>query len=371
MDGTTEASDVAHFGAFWAATAVMLGREIQMWSGRYVFPNIYILFFGASGDKKTTAQRRVVDCQLLDRDPNIPIIRSAGSTEGLADMLMSHPGKPYLFAWEEFSGVQAIAGWGGSTLQEFIVETYDCPPDFRRAFRKNKIEIDCPTPSILTATVPEAFWRNATPDDFYTGFGNRFVYLTGNPKGTISDPAQIDGEGIALIKRCLAQRFDALAQNPRRRGHWTAQAQQRWQSFYNKFSARQQTGLLDAALKRIHVHVRKLAMVYAFLEGTFPEIVDEQLHAAISVNLYAAHCAKQLLDMRVSNPASQDRREMETRIMHYLRSHGGSVPLRKLHQRICQHTGDSESFSRVMRSLRETDQISDKQDGRRKIIQLS
>src|SRR6516165_9423224 len=66
MAGTTEASDVAHFATFWAAVAVMLGRDIHMWSGRHVYPNIYILLFGPSGDKKTTAQDRIEDCGLLD-----------------------------------------------------------------------------------------------------------------------------------------------------------------------------------------------------------------------------------------------------------------------------------------------------------------
>jgi hypothetical protein len=101
----------------------MLGRQIHMWSGRQIYANIFILLFGPSSDKKTTAQRRIEDCGLLDRDQSIPIIRSLGSTEGLADMLMSRPGKPYLFTWEEFSALQTIAGWAGSTLREFLIET--------------------------------------------------------------------------------------------------------------------------------------------------------------------------------------------------------------------------------------------------------
>jgi hypothetical protein len=368
MDRTTEASDVAHFATFWAAIAVMLGREIHMWSGDHVFPNEYIAFFGSSDDKKTTAQRRILSCNLLDRDPEIQIIQSAGSTEGLADRLTSSHGKPHLFLWEELSSVLSMAGWSGSTLREFLVETYDCPPAFRREYRKQKIEIETPTPTVLTATTPEWFWRHATPEDFFGGLANRVVFLTGQNKDAIPDPDEIDGVKIALIKQQLATRFGALAQNPRKRGYWTAQAQQRWWTFYRRF--RKPDGLLGAALKRTHAHVRKLALVYAFIEGTFPEVTDEQLQAAIAVNVYAAHCTKQLVDLRVPNAASQDRREMETKIMDYVRRNP-TVPLRRVQQRICQRAGDSESFARVIRSLNETDQIRISQDGKRKMVTLS
>jgi hypothetical protein len=368
MNGTTEASDVAHFATFWAAVAVMLGREIHMWSGTHVYPNEYIAFFGPSGDKKTTAQRRMTTCGLLDRDPSIQIIQSAGSTEGLAEMLIASSGRPHLFLWEEFASVLAIAKWSGSTLREFVVETYDCPSIWTREYRRqNRIEIECPTPTILTMTTPEWFWLHATPDDFFGGFSNRFVFLSGSKKDDIPDPADIDGTRIAAIKRSVSDRFDELMRSTRRRGHWTAEAQRLWRDFYGR-SNQQRDGLLGAALKRTHAHVRKLALVYAFLEGSFPEITADQLSAAIGVNVYAMHCTKQLLDSRASTPASQERREMETRIMDLLRKHPAGMRLRKLQQRICHRAGDSESFQRVIRSLKETDQARITDDGRRMTI---
>lgn len=77
MYSTTEASDVAHFATFWAAMAVKLGREIDMWAGRPLYPNVYLGYFGLTGDRKTTAQRRIFHCNLLG-DAAIPIIQSAG-----------------------------------------------------------------------------------------------------------------------------------------------------------------------------------------------------------------------------------------------------------------------------------------------------
>jgi hypothetical protein len=78
MAGTTEASDVAHFTTCWAAAAVTLGRRVSMYAGERIFANVYLSVFGPTGDKKTTAQRRILNCELLA--PSIRVIRNLGST---------------------------------------------------------------------------------------------------------------------------------------------------------------------------------------------------------------------------------------------------------------------------------------------------
>jgi hypothetical protein len=356
MDNTTEASDVFHFATFWAVIATMLGREIHMWSGDTIYPNIYIGCYGDSGDKKTTAQRRVFSCQLLEDLPNIPIIQNAGSTEGFADRLMAAGGGPYLLMWEEFSTFLSVARWSGSTILQFLTETYDCPPDWKRDFRKNKIELSCPTPTILTCTTPEWFWSYTKDGDFFGGFGNRFTFLSGPKKDPISDPVGVNGEKIHHIKAQLRGLTQALALKPIRRARWSVQAEQRWRKFYCKFEGQSRKGVLGAALKRTHVHVRKLSMVYAFLEDTFPEINDDQLQASIAVNMYAAQCVRNLIELQSQTPESDRRREMEVKILAYVQSHRGTR-LRSVQQHICRLKGDSEFFHRVVKSLEHTDQI--------------
>jgi hypothetical protein len=66
MQGTTEASDVAHFCTFWATAAAIQGRNVEMYGGDFVYPNVYINYYGPTGDKKTTAERRISACNLLE-----------------------------------------------------------------------------------------------------------------------------------------------------------------------------------------------------------------------------------------------------------------------------------------------------------------
>jgi hypothetical protein len=65
------------------------------------------------------------------------------------------------------------------------------------------------------------------------------------------------------------------------------EAERLWDRFYMTWELEERTGLYAAAVKRIHVYIRKLAMTYAALEGTLPEINVEQLKAAIAVGIYS------------------------------------------------------------------------------------
>ena len=85
MNGTTEACDGAHFATLWAAVAAILGRDVEMHAGDVIYPNVYLAVFGETGDKKTTAERRISACNLFEHWPHVRLVRGVGSTEGLAD----------------------------------------------------------------------------------------------------------------------------------------------------------------------------------------------------------------------------------------------------------------------------------------------
>ena len=314
MAGTTEASDVAHFATFWAAVAVTLDRKISIYSGDTIFPNAFVCFIGPTGDKKTTAERRILSCGLLEHNSDVTVIRSVGTTEGYADKLDTHG--LCLFLWEEFSEFLSVAHWSGSTLPEFITETFDCPPAFERTYRKKPVNIIDPTPTILTATTPEWFWAHALPQDFHGGFANRFMFLSGPKKPPIPSPAEVNGEVIFRIKNRLRELAEALTRNTHTRARLNDEAQKVWNKFYVGFENRTRRGLLAAALKRSQIYIQKLALTYSYLEGTFPEITAEQLRPSIAVILYSAKCVQELLEMQ--KIGSEERRELETRCLQLL-----------------------------------------------------
>jgi hypothetical protein len=350
MAGTTEASDVAHFTTLWAGAAVTLGRRVFMSGGERIFPNAYLAVFGPTGDKKTTAQRRLLNCGLLH--PSVRVIRNLGSTEGLADALKRDDGADAIavFFWEELTALLARSRWTGSTILEFITEAFDCPPEWGMKYRKDPISVVAPTPTILAGTTSEWFWKNARSDDFFGGFGNRFLFLAGPKKKPIPNPSAPAGAALQRVRDALAR----LSEIHQIEARFNAAAEGLWERFYMDWEQRERTGLYAAAVKRIHVYIRKLALTYAALEQTLPEINIEQLKAAIAVGVYAGECARALVDAKTSNPRPEI--DLEQKFLKWIREHEGARK-RHMQQTMSKVTGGCEVFNRVLLNLLRADQI--------------
>jgi hypothetical protein len=350
MNGTTEASDAAHFTTLWAAVATILGRRVEMYAGDIVYPNVYLAVYGETGDKKTTAQRRIAACNLFEHWPHIRLVRGVGSTEGLADALAESETGVYLLQWEEFATFLSHARWKESTLFEFITECFDCPAEWSKQYRQKPIRLESPTPSILTATTAEWFWKHAKAEDFFGGFGNRFLFFSGPRKDPLANPKPWDGETIAGIKEHLK----VIGSANLYRAEWTAPARKVWDAFYVRFENGERSGLLRAAAKRAHIYVRKLAMTYAALEQTLPHIDEDQIQAAIAVIEYGVGSTERLLDLQAATHKPLG--EVEHIYLKRLVGHEG-LKLRYWQQTMFKHCGDSETFNRMWRNLVQADRI--------------
>jgi hypothetical protein len=321
-----------------------------MSGGDRIFPNAYPAVFGPTGDKKTTAQRRLLNCGLLH--PSVRVIRNQGSTEGLADALKRDDGADAvaLFFWEELTALLARGRWTGSTILEFITEAFDCPPEWGMKYRKDPISVVAPTPTILAGTTSEWFWKNARADDFFGGFGNRFLFLTGPKKGPIPNPAAPGGAALQRVHEALAR----LSEMHQIEARFNVAAERLLERFYTDWEQRERTGPYAATVKRVHVYIRKLAMTYAALEQTLPEINIEQLKAAIAVGVYAGECARALVDAKSSNPRPEI--DLEQKFLKWIREHEGARK-RQMQQTMSKVTGGCEVFNRVLQNLLRADQI--------------
>jgi hypothetical protein len=355
MHETTEASDVAHFQTFWGSVAVRLGRRLHWKAGSIIYPNAYLGFHGPTADNKTTSQKRILHCDLLE-GCNIPIVQGVGSAEGLGDALEEAGGGPYLFYWEEFCEVYSISRYDGGALMAHLTQTFDCPAVWERKFRKKPISVANPTPTVLTGTTGEWFWKNAKADDFHGGFLNRFFWLAGQRKPPIPNPEEVNGKIIHDIKERLRQLDEVKTEAA---AYWSAEANELWKTYYTRTRSIQHDGLLGSALKRNHVYVRKLCLIYAWLEATYPIVTRDQLQAAIAVIDYGEQCTRQLIEMQTQG--DEKRREIEHRVLEWVQKHDGER-IRLLHQRLFRLKGDAETLYRVLRSLVQTDQIQIKEN---------
>lgn len=341
MQGATEASDAFHFAALWARCAVALGRRVSFQSGMQLFPNVYIVCFGPTGDRKTTATRKATEI-----GGAYQLVSGAGSGEGLADEFSrAAPGEGLLIHAEEFSQVLRPGRWDGSTLKPFLTQCFDCPPRYQMKFRKQPIELDRPTPSLLAGTTPDWFWQDFSARDFQGGFGNRILFFTGERKADLPLPEAPDTERVS-------GQIGALANVGPCQAHLDPQARELWETFYRARRAEESKlePLSQAAVQRIADYVLKLAMLYASAEGTLPKVTIGQLAAAILVGRYCEACAAEVLSLQ--HAGTNPRKELERRILAFVNGQPAkTTKKRDVYRALARHYKDAEDFDRAFRSL--------------------
>jgi hypothetical protein len=338
-----------------------------MFSGIDIHPNVYICYYGPSNDKKTTAQRRITNQNLLGDGHNIALL-STGSVQGMADLIAGN-GSPVssLMLAEELSSLYVEGHAEHSILLQFFTETFDCPDKWEKPYRKNPIALESPTPNILGCSTPTWFWKHARPDDFAGGFANRFFYLSGVKKDPIPEPTAPHAIDLAEARSTIQK----LRNLPAGQVHWNKAAREQWEAFYKAFEGAERPPLLMEAVKRCPVYVRKLAMVYAALEDTLPEISAAQLKAAIAVISYGMECTERLIDLKSAGGRLNSHSELEIRVLGWVKKHG-TAKVRDLQQTMSKYC-DAETFNRVIRSLEVSDQIQtywDKNTPPRRFISL-
>lgn len=246
---------------------------------------------------------------------------------------------------EEFSQIIRPGRWEGSTLIPFLTQCFDCPERYEMKYRKNPIDLERPTPSLLAATTPEWFWQDFKLRDFQGGWGNRLFFLTGPRNPAIPLPEVPD-----LTLTSLA--IDKLSRVSPCKTELTPDARVLWEQFYRAWNADEQSRepVLLAATRRIPPYVLKLSMLYAAFENSLPKITLEQLKAAIQVGYYGMACVREMLALQ--NSGTNPRKELERRILALVDAEPAKeTTKRNIYRRLRRHYPDSETFNRAFESL--------------------
>lgn len=354
MQRATEASDAYHFAALWTRCAVALGRRVHFPYGMGLFPNVYLVCFGPTGDRKSTATRLAMEI-----GDDFKVVRGGGSGEGLADEFSkAEPGRGFLLYAEELSQILRPGRWDGATLIPFLTQCFDCPPRYEVKFRKSPVTLEQPTPCLLAGTTPDWFWQDFRARDFQGGFGNRIFFLTGARKPALPLPESPD---LGIASRAV-KALDAVTSGEAR---LEARARRLWEEFYVAWEAEssRRDPLFLAAVQRIHPYILKLAMLYASMEGTLPEITCDQLKAAILVGRYGEACVAELLALQ--HAGTNPKKELERRIVTFVGTQPGHVSTkREIYKRLWRHYSDAEAFNRAFDSLVRAGELFTKPAGR-------
>lgn len=324
---STEAADEFHYLALFTVLATAFGRNLVLHCGRPIYPNMYTVLVGPTGDRKSTAVQLAME--LLARvAPQALVLNGLGSQEGLMErMAQAEPGRcrTLLSVDELASFLKKARRESSGSLLEFVTEIFHCPDFKTHSTRSKAIHLELPTLSILAGSTPVWLEAALQQEDILGGFANRFVYVTASPKPDNPLPARPDQQALADLVAWVRR---ATAAPPREMG-WSPGARRLWCDFYVDWrrSTVEAGEQVVALLRRIDLYILKFASMAAAMEGA-PEIAPAHLTSAIELGRFLAGSACRLLgDLGASGDC-----RLETLVHEKLEEAQGQMTRKQLRQ---------------------------------------
>ena len=242
--------------------------------------------------------------------------------------------KRLLVVEEEFARVLRVSGRAGNTLPSVLRDCWDGKRILSAASKNSPSKATGAHISIIGHITTGELLDQLTETDATSGVGNRFLWCFVRRSKLLpfgGDTPELDG-----ITRRLAAILDAA-----RTEHSLAfdrDAAHVWKEIYPELS-KERGGLLGAMLARGEAHVRRLAMLYAVLDGE-RSIRATHLQAALAVWEYSEASARHIFGDDLDNTTAD-------RILGALRCAEEPLPQTELHNLFCRNV----SGTRLLNAL--------------------
>ena len=303
---TTEASPAAILATAVAATGCLIGRgPTWMIDGAPHHTRFFVLLVGpTSSGRKSTAMNHGARRLLGHVDDVFAQFRITGglaSGEGLMDALRDAtpdgvnergkkvPGDPgvadkrLLILEDETGGTFQKIARQGNNLSAVLREAWD-GRTLRTLTRSNKLVVTDPHIAYVGCITPKDLRESLQSVEVMNGLANRFLFIW-TERVRLLPHGEDAAELPAALGRALTQAIDQA-----RRVHhmgWTQSGKDLWSRVYPELTAPAVTGALAALLARGAPQVRRLAMMYAALDGE-NQVDRRHLEAALALWEYCA-----------------------------------------------------------------------------------
>ena len=198
----------------------------------------------------------------------------------------------------EFQSVLAVAGREGSTLSSLLRAAWDCEPLANRTKGSTAVATGALV-GVLAGITPDELRRRMSEDARSNGFANRFLHVAvyRSIVRPISPP---------MPRSLLAEYQTTFATAiGKARGlaevGLTEAAAARWNVVYGSELSIERHGLLGDVCSRAEAHARRLAMIYALLDG-LEEVDVVHLEAALALWRYCEASAMLVYGDRTGSP---------------------------------------------------------------------
>ncbi len=204
----------------------------------------------------------------------------------------------------EFSAGLRVARREQSILSQIIRQGFDYKPIQHRTKSHGAIIATGHHLAIVGAITPKELAECSTDLDMENGYLNRFLFVHSEIVRVLPFGGRIDGAEVRSIAGHIRNALDKLADRPTAEYLITAGGEigELWGPWYHK--VRFGTGTVPALTRRQHVHVPRMALILAVLDGA-GALGADHLRAAMAWSDYSVATVERLFGRSATGKAAQ------------------------------------------------------------------
>jgi hypothetical protein len=223
---------------------------------------------------------------------------------------------------QELASMFKVMQREGSTLSEVLRRLYD-GGDISPMTKRDTIVVTEPHVTLLGHITRDELSLVLKPTDILNGLANRFLWLLVRRSKSIAHPVPMDSSDVYRIGKELARLVIAAhtISNGNGRVDFDPAAYELFSAIYPEIVT-ERRGVIGSILSRGSVIVRRLAMIYAMLDGS-DLIRPEHIEAAMALWRYSVDSATIIFGRREADPRAQ-------KLMDFLPEDGRPVRREKI-----------------------------------------
>lgn len=279
MGKTSEASDNFHLAGFLTVTGAMLGKSIAVGADEdsYIYPNLYTLFVGGSGECKDQAAKKALTW-MKKTAAGVFVVNHVASAETWIDELSEAkkkreeqadhtPLRTLLYLSELRDLIEKSKQKGQGTIVSKFTQAFDVPAELNARTRGQPTGfVRNVVTSILSCTNPD-WMKDLDMKDLKGGLGSRVCFVPGEMKAPDRRWQPPDPASIEILSDRLRSVHLAYPLHQTKRFIFSEESETLLDTWYGKHkSMLSDDPLIKFLAVRDIVHVYKISLIHAALD---------------------------------------------------------------------------------------------------------
>lgn len=283
----TESPPIFHLWVAMGTIAAAAQRKITMDAGYFtVHTNLFVVLVSPPGrSRKSTALRigKGVLKGIPDWGAEIYFSTQASSVAALVKQMSSIPTKEHQSLTAFSSELGSLLGVKSVDMTDFLVDIYDCEPDWdKQTVGRGLEKIERPWFNLIGATTPQWMGDNLSRTAIEGGFVSRTIFVFDDTRRRVAFPELTEEQ--KTIRKAL---MHDLAQIAKLKGEFkfSPQAKEFYRYWYEEVNlmGHDVDYRISGFYERKHIHVLKVAMALSLAEDDDLTLQQRDIETAIAV----------------------------------------------------------------------------------------